>query len=278
MLGADAAFRDRVGQRLHVPVPAHAEVPPRPRAVRRRRRASRQPVRRARRQQRRAGCRQPGVEARAGAARPGARRAARHLRQRARRRRRREHPATRRARPTSSRRRARFRARSATRCWRSRARHPFARTLVNSGRLSVPTVLADSPLNTPDARRVRGRDGARRAGGRCAGVAVPAATGCCDIWAGFDLLVFGDARRRRCCARPRPAAGSRAASSQVGGTTAARGTLIDDKAGLVAARYDARRGTCYLIRPDQHVCARWRRFDAGAVRAAIARDHAVALM
>lgn len=30
-------------------------------------------------------------------------------------------------------------------------RHAFARTLVNSGRLSVPAVLRDSPLNTPDA-------------------------------------------------------------------------------------------------------------------------------
>ncbi len=28
--------------------------------------------------------------------------------------------------------------------------HPFARRLVNSGRLSVPAILADSPLNTPD--------------------------------------------------------------------------------------------------------------------------------
>jgi 3-(3-hydroxy-phenyl)propionate hydroxylase len=39
----------------------------------------------------------------------------------------------------------------------------------------------------------------------------------------------------------------------------------------VARRYDARPGTCYLLRPDQHVCARWRAFDLGAVRAAIAR-------
>ena len=58
--------------------------------------------------------------------------------------------ATRPARPTSSRRRARSRARSATRCSTSRRQHPFARALVNSGRLSVPTLLAASPLNTAD--------------------------------------------------------------------------------------------------------------------------------
>jgi len=47
--------------------------------------------------------------------------------------------------------------------------------------------------------------------------------------------------------------------------------VIQDKDGLVAARYDAHAGTCYLIRPDQHVCARWRAFDPAAVRRAIAR-------
>ena len=40
---------------------------------------------------------------------------------------------------------------------------------------------------------------------------------------------------------------------------------------FLAKRYDAIPGTCYLFRPDQHVCARWRSFDLTAVRAAIAR-------
>ena len=58
---------------------------------------------------------------------------------------------------------------------------------------------------------------------------------------------------------------------QAGGTPASGACLIEDSEGLVAGRYDARPGTCYLMRPDQHVCARWRGFELGAVRAAIAR-------
>ena len=47
--------------------------------------------------------------------------------------------------------------------------------------------------------------------------------------------------------------------------------VVEDAEGLLARRYDARPGTFYLLRPDQHVCARWRSFDPGLVRAALAR-------
>jgi 3-(3-hydroxy-phenyl)propionate hydroxylase len=40
---------------------------------------------------------------------------------------------------------------------------------------------------------------------------------------------------------------------------------------VLAQRYDARPGTVYLIRPDQHVAARWRAFDATAAQAALKR-------
>ena len=41
--------------------------------------------------------------------------------------------------------------------------------------------------------------------------------------------------------------------------------------GLAARRYDARPGTAYLIRPDQHVAARWRTLEPARVRAALDR-------
>jgi 3-(3-hydroxy-phenyl)propionate hydroxylase len=46
--------------------------------------------------------------------------------------------------------------------------------------------------------------------------------------------------------------------------------LIDDK-GVLAGRYDGQPGTTYLIRPDQHVAARWRDFDPGKIEKALAR-------
>jgi hypothetical protein len=46
---------------------------------------------------------------------------------------------------------------------------------------------------------------------------------------------------------------------------------VDDVEQLLAARYDAKPGTTYLFRPDQHVCARWRHFDAQAMLHAVAR-------
>jgi 3-(3-hydroxy-phenyl)propionate hydroxylase len=153
-------------------------------------------------------------------------------------------------------------------------KYAFARRLVNSGRLSVPTILAESPLNTPD----RDPDFARGPGAMIPGspaadapVEGPAGTWLLGyLGGGFTLLGFGDAvgpfgvaslaRDRIACkvvlvdAKPTPGA-----------------TGVEDVNGLAVQRYDAWPGTVYLLRPDQHVCARWREFDLPSVRAAIAR-------
>jgi 3-(3-hydroxy-phenyl)propionate hydroxylase len=47
--------------------------------------------------------------------------------------------------------------------------------------------------------------------------------------------------------------------------------VLVDAQGWVAKRYDAQLGTTYLLRPDQHVVARWRQLQADAVQAAVAR-------
>jgi len=149
-------------------------------------------------------------------------------------------------------------------------RHTFARKLVNSGRLSVPKVLADSCLNTPDSHAFSGMmvPGAPAADAPVSGPRgewlLPYLGG------GFALLVFGDGISPE-SARELAQDTIPCGIVQVGGTLREDRVVIQDKDGLVAARYDASGQTCYLIRPDQHVCARWRAFDPAAVRRAIAR-------
>ena len=46
---------------------------------------------------------------------------------------------------------------------------------------------------------------------------------------------------------------------------------IGDREGVLSVRYDLRDAGIYLVRPDQHVCARWRELDADAVLAAVRR-------
>jgi 3-(3-hydroxy-phenyl)propionate hydroxylase len=150
---------------------------------------------------------------------------------------------------------------------------PGVRALVNSGRLSVPTWLTDSPLNTPDGEPFEGwmmpgapADDAPVRGPHGAGwLLADALAPACDR--GFVLLHFG----RADAATQRDAAALGLALVVLLDAAEPAPGALHDAQGLAARRYDARPGTCYLIRPDQHVAARWRRFDAGAVGAALAR-------
>ena len=64
---------------------------------------------------------------------------------------------------------------------------------------------------------------------------------------------------------------SEAPANATSATKDPRPRMLVDAQRLLASRYDATPGTTYLLRPDQHVCARWREFDAAALQAAIAR-------
>jgi len=147
---------------------------------------------------------------------------------------------------------------------------PAGRALVNSGRLSVPTWLVDSPLNTPDTEAFDGWmvPGAPADDAPLAGPGGPSWLLQALADAGpavFVLLHFG---------RPGPEvadAGLDVVLLPLFDAAEPEPAALRDAVGLAARRYDARPGTCYLLRPDQHVAARWRRFDAGALRAALAR-------
>ena len=55
------------------------------------------------------------------------------------------------------------------------------------------------------------------------------------------------------------------------GSQANQERVIIDCEGLLAKRYDARPGTTYLFRPDQHVAARWRVFNKKNIQSALNR-------
>ena len=162
--------------------------------------------------------------------------------------------------------------------------YAFARKLVNSGRLSMPSFLTESVLNTPDTDAFEGQmvPGAPMDD-------APVQVNGQDAWLldqvgkGFQLLLFVDtvpspevlAQIASCGSAPLRA---NAQPVQATPLIVASSSLnipgvkvIVDTQGLVAKRYDARPGTTYLLRPDQQVVARWRTLDTHAVQAALAR-------
>jgi 3-(3-hydroxy-phenyl)propionate hydroxylase len=115
--------------------------------------------------------------------------------------------------------------------------HDFARKLINTGRLSTATVMPHASLNTPDEDHWQCPQQ----------LGMPALDAPWkDTWLlrhlhscnEFTVLVYDEKH---------------------------------DTQGLFKSRYDASAGATYLFRPDQHLCARWRTYDASKIEAAIHR-------
>ena len=134
------------------------------------------------------------------------------------------------------------------------SRHTFARPLVNSGRLSVPCAYDESPLNGPDAG-----DLPRRTRPGAPAPDAPLGSGwLIDKLGGrFQLLAIG---------------ASAPDSLDVDGVKVdtLRVDSKDDPSGALAERFlGAAPAALYLMRPDQHVAARWPAYDEAEVRAAL---------
>ncbi|HRO81155.1 MAG TPA: FAD-dependent oxidoreductase [Alicycliphilus denitrificans] len=156
--------------------------------------------------------------------------------------------------------------------------YPFARALVNSGRLSVPSWLVDSPLNTPDSDSFAGSmvpgapmDDAPVGGGQGSWLLNHMDTQFQLLYYVQDASELGAAQAHALAALADAPIGVRATVVAARGRAPAPLATLIDAQGAIRQRYDMQDGTCYLLRPDQHVAARWRSFDAARVRAAVAR-------
>lgn len=147
-------------------------------------------------------------------------------------------------------------------------KHDFTRPLVNP-RQSQPYTYRDSPLTSPD-------DAAFKAGPAPGAALVnhqpgdddflldhlgPAFTGLyfsaagdvpTEIMASLPALSVGEEPFRLLVITRRP-------------VTCAGATVLVDHEGSLAAAYGAAAGTFYLVRPDRHVAARWRKWPGPAV-------------
>ncbi len=151
-------------------------------------------------------------------------------------------------------------------------KHAFARKLVNSGRLSVPSYYINSPLNTPDIDAFCGNmePGAPMDD---APVAIDGQTSWLLDHVGnrFKLMVYCEDASELDLASLHPVKNVEIIVITASEQSLPGLTVLHDMKGRVAQRFDAQNGTAYLVRPDQHICARWRTLDAVRINAALAR-------
>jgi len=133
--------------------------------------------------------------------------------------------------------------------------YEFARPLVNSGRLSLPCTYDGLSLNGPDA--LPGGPSRTRVGSPCPDAPLGDGFLLPRLGNDFQILTIGAEAPEML---------------EEDGVTARRFAISasDDPTGVLAERYlgDAS-AAVYLIRPDQHVAARWPAFDETAMRTAL---------
>lgn len=136
-------------------------------------------------------------------------------------------------------------------------RHPFARAFVNSGRLSQPSAYDGFPLFGDDA--LEGASAAARPGAPAPDAPLGEGFLLDRLDGDFALLALGV-----------PVDDAPTTVDDVALRTLE--VSADRISPELRARYlgDAP-GAVYLVRPDQHIVARWRQYDAGRVRAAMKR-------
>ena len=153
--------------------------------------------------------------------------------------------------------------------------YKFAIPLINTGRLSTPTIHRESPLNTPDCDSWSGKllPGAPA-------VDAPVQTTRGKRWlldqlkGEFTLLYFTEnsvqedveSEFRSLCENDIPVQ-----PLVLGLNSEIKGVSVFDLQGIAAQRYDAQNGTTYLLRPDQHITARWKGYVSSAIYQALAR-------
>jgi len=158
--------------------------------------------------------------------------------------------------------------------------YPFARTMVNSGRLSMPSVYRDSSLNTPDeadfnSNMVPG---------------TPSTDAPVNDGDWFLQLIGNNRFNGLYFSQPDGSLGSeeQATLSALTENTEIPFTIlvvglnpdisrptgvnpVTDPKDVLKQRFDGQPGTFYLFRPDQHVAARWRNLDQQKIEAALNR-------
>ena len=145
--------------------------------------------------------------------------------------------------------------------------HAFARPLVNSGRLSLPTRYLGSSIITDDTDAFEAPSAAP--GCPCPDAPVERPDGSPGwllehLGRGFTLLVVG--------AHP---ADDSAGPLALPVTRLRLGHDLHDRRGVLSARFDTREQAVYLIRPDQFIAARWRQPSMADIRQALARSLAI---